>query len=82
MDTLVSSLQRHTARQNKDINEIGLLSDVSLDTGGGMLEVQMETLSLPEAVSGLQERMVQDAAVLADGDFKDEVLVRRPVVRA
>ena len=56
----------------------GLLSDISFDAGGGMLEVQMEAWSPLEAMSGLQERLVQDAAVLTDGDFEDEVLVRRP----
>ena len=53
-------------------------NDVSLDAGGGMLEVQMETWSPMVAMSGLQERMVQDVAVLREGDFEDEVLVKRP----
>ena len=33
----------------------------------------------PGAMSGLQERMVQNVAVLTAGDFEDEALVRRPV---
>ena len=37
-----------------------------------LLGVQMETLSLPEAMSGLGERMVQDVAVQTKGDSWDE----------
>ena len=47
-----------------------------------MMKVQLETLSLLEAMSGLQEQMVQDVSMLTEGDFEDEVLVRRPAAGA
>ena len=56
---LVASAARCLANQGLQ-RKSGLLSDVSLNTGGGMLEVQMET----------SQRMVQDVAVLTDGDFE------------
>ena len=68
--------------KSRTSTESGLLGDISLDAGGGMLEVQMETWSPLEPMSGLQVRMLQEVAVLVDGDFEDEVLVRRRAARA